>query len=154
MDKIKFRIEEGRSEFDGDKVSELQDLQRDIETMLDYTLENSFDPAEYVDTLYNYFKARPNIVDGVIDAMIEEGSSRPSLEAFTNKIALMHLHARQAFQKVKEENSKVIEKTVKIPVPKPTGFVVHNTVDEQKKALESVRNNKEMNDIFPDIARA
>ena len=58
MDKVKFRIEEGRPEFDGDSVSSLKDLQRDIEDILDYTLSNGQDPADYVEALYNYFKSR------------------------------------------------------------------------------------------------
>ena len=158
MDKIKFRLEEGTSEFDGDKVSDLQNLQRDIEDILDYTLSNSQDPADYIEALYNYFKAREFVVNSVIDSMLEgkseEDSDRPSLSVFTNKIALMHLHARQSFQKMKEANAKIIEKTVNVKAPKPTGYVVYDTVEEQKKALEEIRNKDEMKDIFPDIARA
>lgn len=154
MDKVKFRIEEGRPEFDGDSVSSLKDLQRDIEDILDYTLSNGQDPADYVEALYNYFKAREVVVNSLIDSMTKEDTNRPSLSAFTNKIALMHLHARQSYQSMKEGNAKIIEKTVKVNAPKPTGYIVYDTVEEQKKALEEIRSKDDMKDIFPDIARA
>lgn len=156
MKEIKFKLKKG-CEFDGDSVSNMKSLQQDIENILDYTLNNSQEPSDYIDVLFNYFKVRPNVVDGVIKEMVQDGNTKPSLETFTNKIALIHLHARSAWEIMNSKKKKLsadIETTIKVPAPNPTGYIIYNSAQEQKKELEKIRNSEDMKDIFPDIARA
>ena len=153
MKELKFKLKKD-CEFD-DTVRNLRILQSDIENILDYTLDNGQDPADYVNTLFNYFKDRPNVVSGLMDEMNVEENERPNLKAFTNKIALLHLHARQAWSQMNSSGSPTdIDKTIKVPAPRPTGYIVYNTAQKQEKALKKIRNSEEMKDIFPDIARA
>lgn len=156
MSKTKYRLEPN-STFNGDKVSDYQKLQRDVEDILDETLSGDNGPEVYISSLRDYFEDRPRVVDGVLESMLEEGSDVPDLNDFVHHIALLHLHARQSYIKMKQEerngdNNK--EGSIKVPAPSSTGYVIYDTVEQQKKALEEVKTREDMKDVFPDIARA
>ena len=61
-------------------------------------------------------------------------------------------------QQVKQEQIKnkanEKEESIKIEAPRITGYKISDSITEQKKLLDEVRNSDEMKDIFPDIARA
>tara|TARA_R100000315_G_scaffold43541_1_gene19278 strand:- start:13 stop:477 length:465 start_codon:yes stop_codon:yes gene_type:complete len=154
MSETKYRLEPN-STFDGDKVSDYQKLQKDIEDILDETLSGDNGPDVYVSNLRDYFKDRPHVVDGVLESMLKEGSDVPSLDDFVHHIALLHLHARQSYINMKQQQGDDDkEGTIKVPAPSPTGYVIYDTVEQQQKALEEVKTREDMKDIFPDIARA
>ena len=154
MSKTKYGLEPN-STFDGDKVSDYQKLQKDIEDILDETLSADSGPDVYVSNLRDYFKDRPHVVEGVLESMLKEGSDVPSLDDFVHHIALLHLHARQTYINMKQQQGDDNkEGTIQVPAPSPTGYVIYDTVEQQQKALEQIKTREDMKDIFPDIARA
>ena len=87
--------------------------------------------------------------------MLKEGSDVPSLDDFVHHIALLHLHARQSYINMKQQQGDDNkEGTIQVPAPSPTGYVIYDTVEQQQKALEQIKTREDMKDIFPDIARA
>ena len=144
---LKFRIGEGHSF--KDSISNLTDMQLDIDSILRTSMNSDADPSDYLDAVTDYIRRRPSMFE-VLKSAYKEFNLK-DIDEFARTVAMLHLQVKQE-QIKKKVNEK--EESIKIEAPKITGYKISDSITEQKRLLDEVRNSDDMKDIFPDIARA
>ena len=144
---LKFRIGEGHTF--KDSISNLNNMQLDIENILRTSVESEADPSDYLDAVTDYIRRRPSMFE-VLKSAYKEFNLK-DIDEFARTVAMLHLQVKQE-QIKKKVNEK--EESIKIEAPQITGYKISDSITEQKRLLDEVRNNDDMKDIFPDIARA
>ena len=124
-------------------------MQLDIENILRTSVESEADPSDYLDAVTDYIRRRPSMFE-VLKSAYKEFNLK-DIDEFARTVAMLHLQVKQE-QIKKKVNEK--EESIKIEAPQITGYKISDSITEQKRLLDEVRNNDDMKDIFPDIARA